>query len=259
MGTRFGRYDLVKKLAAGGMGEVWLAKLDTGGFSKRVVLKLVLPQLLDNLQIGEMFLDEARLALGLSHPNVPQVFDAGEASGIPFLAMEYVHGVDLQTVLKKLQRQGQRVPVPLAVRIAVEIASALDYAHHARGADGQPLNLVHRDVSPQNVLLGFDGGVRLIDFGIAKSSGRSVVTADGMVKGKFPYIAPEQARGDAVDGRTDLFALGAVLHESLSGTPLFLRDSDVATLSAVIEAPIPPLAGNIPGVDAAVAKRFGAA
>ncbi len=250
MATHFGRYELLQKLAAGGMGEVWLARQQTAqGLGKRVVLKLVLPHLVERPEIGAMFLDEARVALGLSHPNLAQVCDAGEVNGTKYLAMEFVHGVDLRQVLDRLAQRGERMPPGLAVRVAADAAAALACAHEAKDEAGRPLNLVHRDVSPQNVMLGFDGAVKVIDFGVARSAANRVQTAAGLVKGKFGYVAPEQARSQPVDGRTDLFALGIVLHEALSGASLFLRESEASTLNALLEARVPALVPSTPGVD----------
>jgi predicted ATPase/serine/threonine protein kinase/Tfp pilus assembly protein PilF len=238
MTSDFGKYQLVRRLASGGMGEVYLARAPGArGFEKKVVLKRVLPHLAEEKEFLELFLDEARIAASLNHPNVAQIFDLGEVDGSWFLTMEYVPGRDLRRVLARVQERGARtLPLGLTLRIISDAAAGLDYAHKARDPDGRPLRIVHRDVSPHNVLVGFDGGVKLIDFGVAKAANRLQQTGTGLLRGKFPYMSPEQVEGVELDGRADVFSLGIVFWEVLTGTRLFRAASDAATVRLVAEA-----------------------
>jgi serine/threonine protein kinase/tetratricopeptide (TPR) repeat protein len=213
----FGRYQLLSMLARGGMGEVWRARsLGVEGFEKALVIKRILPELSVDTHFVEMFIDEAKLALTLTHANIVQVFDLGLFEDTYFIAMEHVPGWDLARLLHMVRGAGRTLPAELAVFIASEVAKALDYAHRRRSAELVPLGIVHRDVSPENVLLSFEGEVKLADFGIAKSRD-SVVSPLDLPPGKFAYMAPEQARQEALDARADIFALGAVLFEMLTG------------------------------------------
>lgn len=215
----YGKYQLLEQLARGGMAEVYKAKAHgVEGFEKTLVIKRILPELSQHPRFVEMFVNEAKIAVTLSHANIVQVFDLGLAEKSYFIAMEYVAGMDTATLLKRLKRANKVLPFELAVYIVSEVAKGLDYAHRRRDAELRPLNIVHRDVSPQNVLLSYEGEVKLTDFGIAKA--RSVaqsVTEVGVVKGKYAFMAPEQLSGDEVDARSDIFAAGTLLYTVLSG------------------------------------------
>lgn len=237
-GTTVGRYVIQKKLAEGGMAEIWLAHaVGPEGFSKDVVIKVVRSFLSSDSQFVQMFIAEARLASKLNHANVVQIFDFGKHEETYYLAMEYVRGASLWDLRKRCKQSGIPFPPTLAAEIIAQVARGLQYAH-GLSEGGQKLGVVHRDVTPHNVLLSFDGAVKLTDFGIAKAT--SSQTAPGMLKGKFAYMSPEQSRGERVDARTDIFALGVVLWELLTGGRLFDGDSDVAVLRAVQESVIAP-------------------
>jgi serine/threonine protein kinase len=229
----FGRYRLVEHLASGGMADVWRAET-TGpeGFVKEVALKLVRGEHRGDDAFVRMFVREARLAARLHHANVVQVFDFDAIDGQYYLAMELVRGRTLRAVLDRCREQGVRFGVARAVHVATEVARALAHAHGLEEG-GHPAGLVHRDVSPQNVLVSHEGEVKLADFGIARAAGAESTRA-GVIQGKLAYMAPEQARGEPVDARADVFALGVVLWEACTGRRLFARDSDAATLAAVI-------------------------
>jgi serine/threonine-protein kinase len=213
----FGKYHLIERIATGGMAELYLAKLyGAGSFEKDLAIKKVLPQLSRDEAFVQMFMDEAMITVTLTHGNIAQVIDFGELDGDYFLVMEFVDGVDLQTVLKRSGEIGEPIPAPLAVFIAEQICQGLHYAHEKLGPDGNPLQIVHRDVSPQNVLLSFEGQVKLVDFGIARAASRITSTQSGVVKGKLAYMSPEQLAGQVVDRRSDVFAAGIILYELLT-------------------------------------------
>jgi serine/threonine protein kinase/tetratricopeptide (TPR) repeat protein len=255
--TTFGRYRLLERLGQGGMAEVFKAKsYGVEGFEKVVVIKRILPALAESEQFVEMFIHEAKLAVRLSHANVVQVFDLGLApgtvvGGMPsadayYMAMEYVSGLDLATLLARCRRQQVKIPVEMAVYVAAEVAKGLDHAHRRRDEQNQPLNIVHLDVSPQNVLLSLEGEVKVTDFGIAKAVG--VLEPTGIedtrarqLKGKFGYMSPEHAEGEAVDGRSDLFSLGTVLYEMLAGVNPFSAPTSFETLRRVSMVEYPPV------------------
>jgi serine/threonine protein kinase len=217
MAERLGRYTLDSKLAVGGMAEVFLAtQSGPRGFEKVCVVKRMLPHLADEENFVRMFLDEARLAAQLNHPGIAQIFDFGEVNGSYFLAMEYVPGDSLRKIVKDHGRRGAFIPPAYCARMVADAAAALHYAHNAVGTNGQPLKVIHRDVSPQNILLGSTGVVKLIDFGVAKARSATQKTAEGLVKGKFAYMSPEQIRGQPLDQRSDIFSLGLVLYELLA-------------------------------------------
>ncbi|RKH24975.1 PEGA domain-containing protein [Corallococcus praedator] len=240
MAVAFGKYELLKKIASGGMGQVFLAQEHGTGFERLVVLKLILPHLAEDEEFLDMFLEEARLVARLSHPNLITILDLTEIEGRHCLAMEYVQGEDVRRLDRFARKQEKPLPVGLVIRIIADAAAGLSYAHGARDGQGQPLQLVHRDVSPQNVLVGFDGGVKVIDFGVAKAATSGQQTATGVLKGKYPYMSPEQANGQPVDGRSDQFALGVVMWELLTGKRLFKGDTDLMTLRLVRDCQIPP-------------------
>ncbi|MFL5346169.1 MAG: serine/threonine protein kinase [Hyalangium sp.] len=259
MAVPFGKYELLRKIASGGMGQVFLAR-ERGAVERLVVLKLILPHLAEDEEFLSMFLEEARLVARLQHPNLVTILDLLEVEGRHCLAMEYVQGDDVRRLDKQARLKGKLLPAGLVLRIISEAASGLDYAHKARDAQGQPLRLVHRDVSPQNILVGFDGAVKIIDFGVAKAAGSGQQTATGVLKGKYPYMSPEQASGQAIDGRSDQFALGVVMWELLTGRRLFKGETDMMTLRLVKDCQVPPpsqLNPKLPpGLDAVVLRAL---
>jgi serine/threonine protein kinase len=259
MAQMLGRYILEHKLGAGGMAEVYLAtQLGAAGFRRSCVVKRTLSSLSGEPEFLRMFFDEARLAAQLVHPHVVQIFDFGEADGSYYIAMEYIAGADLKTILKSLTAQDRFMPFPVAARLVSQTAQALDYAHHASAADGTPLNVVHRDVSPHNVLVSGGGQVKLIDFGIARAATASEKTRSGLVKGKYAYMSPEQIEARPLDGRSDLFSLGLVFYELLAGRPAVPRSSvpeimDIITQGRI--APIQTLRPDVPPQLAALIAR----
>jgi serine/threonine protein kinase len=236
---RFGRYELIKKIATGGMAEIFLARqAGLEGFEKLLVLKRILPHLAENEDLVEMFLREARVAAHLNHPNIIQIYDLGRESGAYFIAMEYLHGQDARKVWRRSEKLGSPIPIPLVARIVMDAAAGLDHAHKKADPQGHPLRIIHRDVSPHNILLSFEGAVKVVDFGIAKAADQASKTRSGVLKGKYSYMSPEQAAGKEIDQRTDQFALGIVLWELLTLKRLFKRGSDVQTLAAVTECAV---------------------
>ncbi len=237
----FGRYELLKRLAGGGMGEVYLARqrgLD--GFQKLLVIKTLLPHLCEDEEFITMFKDEARVTAQLIHPNICQVFEFDQVGDTYYMAMEYLRGEDVRRMWKACEQKGTPLQVPLICRVIADGAAGLDFAHSLRNSAGEPYHIVHRDISPQNILVTFEGGVKIIDFGVAKAAGRAQHTRTGALKGKYSYMSPEQVAGLEIDGRSDIFALGIVLHELLTGRRLFKAESDVQTLARVREAHVPP-------------------
>lgn len=239
MGATFGRYVLDRWLAQGGMANIFLATYAGPlGFEREVVLKVILPDFAHNPGFISMFLDEARLAARLNHPNIVQVHDLGQVGGYLFIAMEYVRGPSLSRLVTRARKQGRRIPVQLAIFIVSELLEALSYAHLRRDRDGQPLHIVHRDVNPQNVLVSFDGQVKLTDFGVAKARSNLYETRPGVVIGKYSHMAPEQVSGQPVDERADVFAVGTMLYELLTEKALFLRPSALEMARAILEEPV---------------------
>ncbi len=225
---RFGRYDLHERLAVGGMGELFLARLH--GATREtppVVLKILLVDYRNNADFVKMFQDEARIGMQLAHPNIVGVQESGEAEGTPFIVLEYVEGENMRNVLRALTDRRERLPAELAVKVGIDMLLALDHAHRAKDEKGRPLNLVHRDLSPDNVLIGWDGTVKILDFGIAKAEGRATRTQFGVLKGKAQYMAPEQALGGEVDARSDLYAVALVVLEAITGEKRFDFDDAV--------------------------------
>ncbi|HEV7787220.1 MAG TPA: TonB family protein, partial [Thermoanaerobaculia bacterium] len=233
-GERFGQYTLLDRIAAGGMAEVWKARMrGVEGFQKTVAIKRILPHMTDNSEFVGMFIDEAKLAAQLSHPNIVHIYDLGKIGRDYYIAMEYVEGKDLRSLLNAGRQKSLYLPLSLCLLIAARVANALDYAHRKRDFENRELGLVHRDVSPQNVLLTYDGEVKLCDFGIAKAVSTASQTLMGALKGKLQYMSPEQAWGRPVDARSDLFSLGSVLFEMITGERLFPGDSEISVLEAV--------------------------
>jgi eukaryotic-like serine/threonine-protein kinase len=240
--TETQRYRVVERIAAGGMAEVYRGEsAGIEGFRKKVAIKRVLPKLSQNREFIHMFLDEARLCAYLSHSKCVQVFDIGQAAGAHFIVMEFVDGADLQAVLEHLQRHGQSMPVEVACLIAMHVCEGLAYAHDASDHLGQPLGIVHRDISPHNVLMTRHGEVKLVDFGLAKASSHLSAEEEDIVKGKFGYLAPEVTLGQGADRRVDIFAAGILLWEMLSGRRLFKGESDLETFKQVQAALIPDM------------------
>ncbi|MCY1044612.1 serine/threonine-protein kinase [Corallococcus sp. bb12-1] len=246
-----GKYVLHERLGAGGMAEVYRATYSPeGGFEKQVALKRILPSFADDAAFVTMFRREAELCSSLNHPNIVQVFDLGRHGGTYFLAMEYVDGLPLSGVLKPQVRKP--LPLSAATFLAAELASALDYVHRKTSPDGEPLQLVHRDVNPPNVLISRIGEVKLSDFGIARDAARANLTVAGSVRGKLGYMAPEQAMGRDFDGRADLFALGLTLHEALTGRRALSGHSEELLLRAAVDQEVVPPSQLNPAVPVAL-------
>lgn len=246
----FAKYLLLERIAVGGMAEIWLA-VPREAPRRRLVVKRLLPSLADDPAFVTLFLDEARIGAQLDHPGIVPVHDLGrEATGY-YMVMDYVPGVDLRALLARQRQRRRFLPVPLSCWIAQRVAEALDHAHRGRGHGGRPLHVVHCDLSPANVLLGFDGGVRVIDFGVASAAFRAHREAT-VLRGKFGYLSPEQVRGLPVDRRADVFSLGAVLHEALAGERLFRGPSDLAVLERVRTAAVQGPSARNPEVSPAL-------
>ena len=233
------KLQIIRRLGQGGMAEVFLAKqVGVKGFEKFVVMKKILPQFAENAEFVDMLFAEARANARLTHPNVVQTFDVGMSDGVAYILMEYIRGPDLKKLMNELRRKGMALPLEHALRIVAETAAGLHYAHAYVDPAGVPHPVVHRDVSPHNVLISLDGAIKLSDFGIAKVQGEENTQA-GVLKGKISYISPEAAAGRPLDARNDVFALGVVLFELLTGTLPFKRDHDAATLNAIVREPAP--------------------
>ncbi len=245
----FGKYRLQKRLAFGGMAEIFLASLrGVEGFAKRVVLKRILPQFSSDPAFIQMFIDEAVVAGRLSHPNVVQVYDFGAVDGIYYIAMEYVDGPDLRSLLRRAKALGRPLSFAEVATIGEGVARGLAYVHSACDDELGPLNIVHRDISPHNIMLSRTGDVKVMDFGIAKAVARATRTGTGMIKGKLAYMAPEQAAGQPLDGRCDQFALGLVMWECLTGQRLFDGASDLEIMRKVVACEVRPVRGLRPDV-----------
>jgi serine/threonine-protein kinase len=240
---RFGKYLIMGRLAQGGMAEIYLATQEgLQGFEKRVVVKRLLPQHAHNAEMVAMFLDEARLVATLKHPNVVEVYDIGQMDDEYFIALQFVAGCDLRQILDRVG-SGGALPMAVALAIVGDVARALQHAHEARDEAGRLLGVVHRDVSPSNVLVGFDGQVKLIDFGVAKWNEQKSLTRHGTLKGKASYMSPEHCRALPLDRRSDVFALGVLLHEATTGRRPFEAASELELLSAIAHgAPVRPSA-----------------
>ncbi len=248
------RYRLIRRLGSGGMAEVWLAEqVGPRDFVRRTVLKRIHAHLADDEKFVRAFEDEARLAARLQHPNIVRIEDFGEDAGSLFLVMEYVGRWDLRSLVNQAQGAGIALPVNLVLQLGAQIADALHYAHHFCDIEGESLRIVHRDVSPQNIMLTDAGQAKLLDFGIAKAASNRDKTRTGMLKGKLAYLSPEQATGDPVDGRTDQYALGIVLYELLARVRLFAADSEISTFRKVSAAEVPDLHSLCPELSPDVA------
>jgi len=252
-----GRYQVLGKIAQGGMAEIFLGFEEGPRETRRpVVIKRVLPHVAEDADYVEQFLQEASLSLRLRHPNICTIYEFGEDKSRYFLAMEYLHGVTLDQIVAK----SGKLPAPLAARVVALVAEGLAHAHELRDDEGRPLGLVHRDVTPENVMIGFDGTVKLLDFGIAKSANQQSRTQAGVLKGKVAYMSPEQYKGEPLDGRSDLFALGATLFKALTGRSPFERDNEANTVAAILfedpPAPSEVLEGVPPDLDALVVRML---
>jgi serine/threonine protein kinase len=239
---RFGPYQLLDRVAIGGMAEVFKAKR-TGveGFEKIVALKRILPHLSDNKEFLDMFVDEAKMVAGLAHPSIVQIYDLGLIEKSYYIAMEYVHGHDLRTIMRRAREKGLRMPLDLSLRVVSQVCAALEYAHRKKDERGRPMEIVHRDVSPQNILISFEGEVKLVDFGIAKAATKASNTDRGALRGKLLYMSPEQAWGRAIDRRSDVFSLGIVLYEMVTETKPFIgAGTEMTILELVRQCVITP-------------------
>jgi serine/threonine protein kinase len=238
--TTFGKYLLLERINVGGMAEVFVAKaFGVEGFERFLAIKKILPTMAEDQEFITMFIDEARISVQLNHANIVHIHELGKYEETYFIAMEYVAGRDLRTILERYRRRKEIMPTAQAVFIASKMCEGLDYAHRKKDARGQDLDIIHRDVSPQNILVSYEGEVKIIDFGIAKAANRSQKTQAGILKGKFGYMSPEQVRGMPIDRRSDIFAVGVILYEMLTGEKLFVGESDFSTLEKVRNADVP--------------------
>ena len=248
----FGKYQITKRLAAGGMGEIFLAK-QTGvaGFNRLVILKSLLPQLANNPKVVDDFLDEARIAATLNHPNIVSIYEVGAWEGVYFIAMEYIRGVAILDLIQKTNQVGETIPHHITAQIIHDAALGLSHAHKARDVEGAPMNIVHRDISPQNIMVRSDGVTKVVDFGIAKAANRVNKTATGLVKGKLGYMAPEQIKDAGVDPRCDLYSLGIVFWEKLAGKRYMAKGgrNELDVLRAMITEEPAPLSSLIPDIE----------
>jgi serine/threonine protein kinase len=237
----YGPYRLLERVAVGGMAEVFKAKRSgVEGFEKVVAVKRILLHLSDNKEFVDMFVDEAKMVAGLTHPNIVQIFDLGRIDKSYYIAMEYVQGRDLRSILRRARERGTRLPLDLCFLIASRVCAALEYAHRKKDDRGQAMMTVHRDISPQNILISFEGDVKLTDFGIAKAASKATVTEAGALRGKLLYMSPEQAWGKPMDRRSDLFSLGIVFYEMVTDHKPFLGSSEVSILETVRECKVAP-------------------
>jgi serine/threonine protein kinase len=237
--AEFGKYVLTRLIATGGMAEIFLAH-EKKRPDEQFVIKRILPHLIESSEFVSMFLDEARIAAQLHHENIVEIFDVGRVEGSYFIAMEYVHGEDIRRIYNQAFKLQRSLPLSHSIRVIAEASVGLGFAHRLPGLTGKPLGVVHRDVSPQNILVTYDGSVKIVDFGIAKAASKVSETRAGVLKGKYSYMSPEQATGDPLDHRTDIFALGIILYETTTGTRLFKRQNELATLQAIMRCEFKP-------------------
>jgi len=249
--TRFGKYLLLEKLATGGMAQLYRAKIiGVEGFEKFIAIKQILPHLAHEEELITSFIDEAKLAALLNHQNIVQIYDFGSMENSYFITMEYLFGKDLRAVKAKAKEKGSPVTIENALYLISRACAGLDYAHKLKDFQGKSLNIIHRDISPQNVFLTYEGDVKIVDFGIAKAASQSTITQVGMIKGKVAYMSPEQAAGKVIDHRSDIFSTGILLYELLAGCRMFTGDDTLQILSKVREGEFTPLAtlkGGLPG------------
>jgi len=227
---RLGRYEIIRHLASGGMAEIYLAD----GVGEKVVVKVISAERAQDQKFIQMFLDEARVASTLHHPNIASMIEVGRDGETYFFAMEYVEGETVRAVLERAVGAGARIPLAVCLRVIASVAAGLHHAHERKGGTGTQLQIVHRDVTPSNIMMGLDGSVKLLDFGIAQAEGRAAETQSGTIKGKFAYMSPEQCRGKAVDRRTDVFALGIVMYELTTQRRAFRTDNDFDTMDRIV-------------------------
>jgi eukaryotic-like serine/threonine-protein kinase len=236
---RFGKYTLIDRIAVGGMAEIFLARqAGLEGFEKTIVIKRIRPHLSKQPNFVKMFLNEAKLAAQLNHPNIVQIYDLGKIGESYFIAMEYIFGRDMRRIIPKADALGIPFPMVYALKIASSVCEGLYYAHARTDLYGNALNIVHRDVTPENIFVSFDGTVKVLDFGIAKAANQIEQTRAGEIKGKLSYMSPEQCMGKQLDNRSDIFSMGVVLYEWLTGFKLFTGDSEVAILKSITEGKI---------------------
>jgi serine/threonine protein kinase len=257
----FGRYYLLERISTGGMAEIFKAKaFGVEGFERLLAVKRILGHIAENEEFIDMFIDEAKIAGQLHHPNIAQIFDLGRVEGSYFIALEYISGQDLKTLFQRNRRLDQRPKIPRIIHVVTKVCEGLAHAHGKKDSSGRDLDIVHRDISPQNILLSYEGEVKIIDFGIAKAKGRTSETEAGVLKGKFSYMSPEQVEGEEVDHRCDLFSLGIVLYEMLTRRRLFRGSSDVQTIQNIQDMEIAPPSTHNPEVsdelDAIVMKAL---
>jgi serine/threonine-protein kinase len=239
---------VITHLATGGMAQIYLARQSgLGSFERHVVLKTILRERASDQRFVTMFLDEAKLAATLNHQNVAQVYEVDQADGAYFMAMEYVHGENARAILETTLRRGWTIPLELAVMIISGAAAGLHHAHERRGKNGAPLNIVHRDVSPANIMVGYDGSVKVLDFGIAKAEERATKTVGGTIKGKYGYMSPEQCKGKTIDRRSDIFALGICLYELTTLRRAFKGNDDFETMKRIVSGDVIPPSVAVPG------------
>ena len=255
----FGKYTLLERIAVGGMAEVFLA-IQSGlqGFEKYLAIKRIRPHLCGEEAFVRMFLNEARLAAQLQHPNIVQIFDLGRIGESYFIAMEYVSGRDMSRVIPRADKLGIRFPIEYALTVASKVLDGLAYAHAKTDAFGKALNIVHRDITPENIMLGWNGNVNILDFGIAKAATHTDQTKAGEIKGKLSYMSPEQAMGKTLDQRSDVFSLGIILYEWITGYRLFNGENEMAILKQIIDEKIYPpsyFREEIPGDVEAILMR----
>jgi serine/threonine protein kinase len=237
----FGKYLLLDRINIGGMAEVWRGKtFGAGGFERLVAIKRILPNIAEDEEFITMFIDEAKISVQLAHANIAQIYELGHISNSYFIAMEYIPGKDMRAIFDRCRKKGEPAPIPLVAYCVSKMCEGLDYAHRKKDQMGRDLNIVHRDISPQNILVSYEGEVKVIDFGIAKAAGKATKTQAGILKGKFGYMSPEQIRGLPLDRRSDVFAIGVCLYEMLTGERLFIGESDFSVLEKVRKAEVAP-------------------
>ena len=237
----FGKYLLLDRINIGGMAEVWRGKqFGASGFERLVAIKRILPNIAEDEEFISMFIDEAKISVQLTHANIAQIYDLGQILSSYFIAMEYIPGKDMRAIFERCRKTREPAPIPLTCYVVSKLCEGLDYAHRKKDGMGRDMNIVHRDISPQNVLISYEGEVKVIDFGIAKAAGKATKTQAGILKGKFGYMSPEQIRGLPLDRRSDIFAIGVCLYEMLTGERLFVGDSDFSVLEKVRKADVLP-------------------
>src|SRR5688572_22396281 len=254
-GTKLGKYDLIRQIAVGGMAELYLARtVGIEGFEKLVVIKRILPQFATNTSFVTMFLNEARLAATLHHPNIAQVYDIGQEGTEYFFAMEYIHGEDLGRMVASATDSGVPISLDVALTLIAGLCAGLHYAHEKVGSDGKALSVVHRDVSPSNVLVSYDGAVKLVDFGIARAGSQPSTTRGG-IKGKIGYMSPEQCKGkEVLDRRSDIFSAGSLLYELTTGRLPFTDETDYGVLSQIVNTDALPPSKLVPSYPPALER-----